>query len=159
MPASSRQRVRSCVVKLPQPHWFFSSSNTCSQSARSRYSRPSVRISLSSEVTRAAYSQTSKSGPISVNRGRDARYWAPPAQNRTSGIPAYGSHLGCLTRKRSDGHGWRILGGGSHSRARLSILFHVVTSFWLRRRSERRQRSTTLKRNALSTRMLVGTAW
>src|ERR1700683_3870502 len=27
------------------------------------------------------------------------------------------------------------------------------------RRSERRQRSTTLKRNALSTRMLVGAAW
>src|SRR3984885_738419 len=83
----------------------------------------------------------------------------PPAQIRTGGLPAYGSHLGCLTRKRSDGHGWRILGGGSHSRARLSILFHVVTSFWLRRRSERRQRSTTLKRNALSTRMLVGAAW
>src|ERR1700722_13879775 len=83
----------------------------------------------------------------------------PPAQIRTGGIPAYGSHLGCLTRKRSDGHGWRILGGGSHSRARLSILSHVVTSFWLRRRSERRQRSTTLKRNALSTRKFVGTAW
>jgi hypothetical protein len=28
------------------------------------------------------------------NRGRDAHYWAPPAQNRTCGIPAYGSHLG-----------------------------------------------------------------
>ena len=66
MPASSRQRVRSCVVKPPQPHWFFSSSNTFSQSARSRYNCPSVRISLSSEVTRAAYSQTSRSGPISV---------------------------------------------------------------------------------------------
>ena len=35
-----------------------------------------------------------------LNRGRDAHYCAPPAQNRTSGIPAYGSHLGCLTRKR-----------------------------------------------------------
>jgi hypothetical protein len=34
------------------------------------------------------------------NRGRDAHYCAPPAQNRTGGIPAYGSHLGCLTRKR-----------------------------------------------------------
>src|SRR3954464_14639347 len=51
MPASNRQRVRSCVVKPPQPHWFFSSSNTFSASARSRYSCPSVRISLSSEVT------------------------------------------------------------------------------------------------------------
>ena len=32
--------------------------------------------------------------------GRDAHYWAPPAQNRTCGIPASGSHLGCLTAKR-----------------------------------------------------------
>ena len=39
------------------------------------------------------------------DRGRDAHYWAPPAQNRTSGIPAYGSHLGCLTAKRWFGHG------------------------------------------------------
>src|SRR3984893_7667900 len=29
--------------------------------------------------------------------GRDAHYWAPPAQNRTGSFPAYGSHLGCLT--------------------------------------------------------------
>jgi hypothetical protein len=27
-------------------------------------------------------------------RGRDASYLAPPAQNRTGGFPAYGSHLG-----------------------------------------------------------------
>src|SRR5258708_21948353 len=27
-------------------------------------------------------------------RGRDASYLAPPAQNRTCGFPAYGSHLG-----------------------------------------------------------------
>src|SRR5260370_40453301 len=31
--------------------------------------------------------------------GRDAHCWAPPAQNRTCGIPASGSHLGCLTAK------------------------------------------------------------
>ena len=37
---------------------------------------------------------------VVLNRGRNAHYWAPPAQNRTGGIPAYGSHLGCLTRKR-----------------------------------------------------------
>jgi hypothetical protein len=43
-------RVRSCVVKPPQPHWFFSSSNTFSASARSPYNCLSVRISLSSEV-------------------------------------------------------------------------------------------------------------
>ena len=35
-----------------------------------------------------------------INRGRDAHYCAPPAQSRTCGIPAYGSHRGCLTRKR-----------------------------------------------------------
>ena len=39
------------------------------------------------------------------DRGRDIHYWVPPAQNRTGGIPAYGSHLGCLTAKRSRGHG------------------------------------------------------
>ena len=33
--------------------------------------------------------------------GRDAHYCAPPAQNRTCGFPAYGSHLGCLTAKRA----------------------------------------------------------
>ena len=42
---------------------------------------------------------------LSVDRGRDTHYWVPPAQNRTGGIPAYGSHLGCLTAKRSRGHG------------------------------------------------------
>jgi hypothetical protein len=39
-------------------------------------------------------------GRRSLNRGRDAHYWAPPAQNRTDAIPADGSHLGCLTGKR-----------------------------------------------------------
>ncbi len=34
------------------------------------------------------------------DRGRDAHHCAPPAQNRTGGIPAYGSHLGCLTANR-----------------------------------------------------------
>ena len=32
-----------------------------------------------------------------VVRGRDASYLAPPAQIRTCGFPAYGSHLGCVT--------------------------------------------------------------
>src|SRR5690348_1555154 len=66
LPASSRQRLRSCVVKPPQPHWFFSSSKVFSQSPRSRYSWPSVRISSSSEVTNPAYSHTSRSGPTSA---------------------------------------------------------------------------------------------
>ncbi len=48
--------------EAPQPHWFFSSSKTFSQSARSRYNCPSVWISLSSEVTTAAYSQTARDG-------------------------------------------------------------------------------------------------
>ena len=38
-------------------------------------------------------------------RGRDGRYRPPPAQNRASGIPARGSHLGCVTAKRMFGHG------------------------------------------------------
>src|SRR5260370_2762345 len=38
--------------------------------------------------------------PEGVDRGRDAHYCAPPAQIRTCGFPAYGSHLGCLTAKR-----------------------------------------------------------
>ncbi len=37
--------------------------------------------------------------------GRDAHCWAPPAQIRTCPIRAYGSYLGCLTAKRSSGHG------------------------------------------------------
>ncbi len=43
-----------------------------------------------------------KMGPprLLCDRGRDAHHCAPPAQNRTGGIPAYGSHLGCLTANR-----------------------------------------------------------
>jgi hypothetical protein len=44
-------------------------------------------------------------GPLVADRGRDAHHCAPPAQNRTGGIPAYGSHLGCLTANRWDGQG------------------------------------------------------
>ena len=46
------------------------------------------------------------------DRGRDAHYWAPPAQNRTCGFPAYGSHLGCLAAKRtcSSPHASQCLG-------------------------------------------------
>jgi hypothetical protein len=35
-PCHKRQRLRSRVVKPPQPHWFFNSSKLFSQSARSR---------------------------------------------------------------------------------------------------------------------------
>jgi len=45
-------------------------------------------------------------------RGRDGRYRPPPAQNRASGIPARGSHLGWVTANRCCGHGCRIFGCG-----------------------------------------------
>ena len=50
----------------------------------------------------------------SPNRGKDAHYCAP-AQNRTCGFPAYGSHPGYLTAKRSLGHGWVTRGSGSRA--------------------------------------------
>jgi hypothetical protein len=37
---------------------------------------------------------------LTLVRGRDASYLAPPAQIRTSPIRAYGSHLGCVTARR-----------------------------------------------------------
>ncbi len=51
------------------------------------------------------YSCAAPFGPAMLVRGRDGRYQPPPAQNRASGIPARGSHLGCLTAKRCCGHG------------------------------------------------------
>jgi hypothetical protein len=42
---------------------------------------------------------------VGADRGRDASYLTPPAQNRTGPIRAYGSHLGCLTAKRASGQG------------------------------------------------------
>src|SRR5471032_1563556 len=41
----------------------------------------------------------------SAYRGRDGHYWPPPAQIRTRPTKASGSYLGCLTSKRSSGHG------------------------------------------------------
>jgi hypothetical protein len=64
-------------------------------------------------------------------------------QNRTCGFPAYGSHLGCVTAKRSLGQGWRMIGFGSQASTKCVIRAHVNRSFWLRRRSVRRQRSVT----------------
>ena len=43
--------------------------------------------------------------PSEPQRTRDAHYCAPPAQIPACGIPASGSHLGCLTAKRTLGHG------------------------------------------------------
>jgi hypothetical protein len=43
---------------------------------------------------------------VAISDDGDQRtYKAQPAQIRTCGFPAYGSHLGCLTAKRSLGHG------------------------------------------------------
>jgi hypothetical protein len=42
---------------------------------------------------------------LSRYRGRDAHYWAPPAQIPAGVIHAPGSHLGYLTAKRSLGQG------------------------------------------------------
>jgi len=94
-----------------------------------------------------------------IHRGGNAHYWAPPAQIRKCGLPAYGSYLGCLTAKRTFGQGCRIRGLGSHSSASLAIRSHVVRSFWLRRRSVRSHKTLTWCRKAASARLLVGTAW
>jgi hypothetical protein len=59
---------------------------------------PDVSFQGEAEVGRAAEFAASV-------RGRDGRYRPPPAQNRASGIPARGSHLGCVTAKRMFGHG------------------------------------------------------
>jgi hypothetical protein len=40
---------------------------------------------------------------LDEDRGRDASYLAPPAQNRTGPIRAYGFHLGYLTANRTSG--------------------------------------------------------
>src|SRR5262249_23039633 len=80
-------------------------------------------------------------------------------QIRTCSFPAYGSHLGCVTAKRSLGQGWRMIGFGRKSSANFVIRAHVIRAFWLRRRSVRRQRSVTWCPNTASARPLVGTAW
>src|SRR3954468_9017145 len=93
------------------------------------------------------------------DRGRDAHYWAPPAQIRTGPIRASGSHLGCLTAKRWFGQGWRMRGLGSQSLAILAIRSQVMPFLWPRRSRERRQRWRTWTRKALRAGRLVGTAW
>ena len=57
-------------------------------------SRPSKGLTPYEFICKSGASQPER---FNLNRGRDAHYCAPPAQNRTCGIPAYGSHLGCLT--------------------------------------------------------------
>ena len=62
--------------------------------------------SAQSERPKSAAAQSARVHPFwPVNRGRDTHYWAPPAQNRAGPIRALGSHLGCLTAKRTLGQG------------------------------------------------------
>jgi len=111
-------------------------------------------ISRGSAAERNLYSSTES--PCRINpppadascaaagdRGRDGHCWPPPAQIRTSGIPAYGSYLGCLTRKRCSGHGCRTVGNGRNFFAITFMRRHVNRRFWLRRRRFRYQRTLT----------------
>jgi hypothetical protein len=92
------------------------------------------------------------------DRGRDARHRTPPAQIPAGGIPAPGSHLGCLTAKRLSGQGCVIRGLGSHRSCSTVMRFHVTFPFWPRQHSVRRQRLVMLKRKSASATALVGTA-
>ena len=92
------------------------------------------------------------------NRGRDTHYCVPPAQIPAGGIPAPGSHLGCLTAQRLSGQGWVICGLGSHRFVSTVIRSHVTAPFWPRQRSVRRHRAATLWRKSESVAALVGTA-
>jgi hypothetical protein len=81
-----------------------------------------------------------------------------PAQIPAGGIPAPGSHLGCLTAKRLFGQGCVIRGLGSHRFCRTVIRSHVTFPFWPRQHSVRRQMLVTLKRKSPSAAAFVGTA-
>src|SRR6266700_3167281 len=105
------------------------------------------------------YWRENTSPTVVPGRGRDASYLAPPAQNRTCGFPAYGSHLGCVTAKRWLGQGWRTRGWGSQSAASCLIRAQVSAPFWLRRPSDRCQPLVISARKATSALKFVGTAW
>src|ERR1019366_595855 len=91
-------------------------------------------------------------------RGRDACHHTPPAQIPAGGIPAPGSHLGCLTAKRLLGHGCVMRGFGSHRFCSTVIRCHVTFPFCPRQHNVRRQMLVTLKRKSPSAAELVGTA-
>jgi hypothetical protein len=52
----------------------------------------------------------------------------PPAQIQGGVIHALGSHLGCLTAKRTLGHGLRMRDKGKNSAASVAIRFHGVSA-------------------------------
>jgi hypothetical protein len=49
---------------------------------------------LSADITEGEPKRSLGTEALTRDCGRDAHYWAPPAQNRTGSFPAYGSHLG-----------------------------------------------------------------
>jgi hypothetical protein len=63
--------------------------------------KTTVAASIGAPAQRAATLQrTAQQGDeLAPCSGRDAIFIAPPAQIRTCGFPAYGSHLGCVTAK------------------------------------------------------------
>ncbi len=74
-------------------------SETCaSEELRSRLTRAVLQLDTTALPGRPPRREPPDS---TEDRGRDAPHGAPPAQNRTSRFPAYGSHLGYLTAKRT----------------------------------------------------------
>jgi hypothetical protein len=86
-------RIRNCVGVLGEKY-FVAQWLACMLPCQ-RFAAPSGRYDLLQPRT---------SDPISY-RGRDAHCCAPPAQIPAGVIHAPGSHLGCLTAKRTLGHG------------------------------------------------------
>jgi hypothetical protein len=78
-----------------------------------------------------------------ADRGRDVPFGTPPAQIRTGPIKASGSYRGCLTRKRSSGHGWRTVGIGRYLAATIFIRRQSSLLRWLRRARLRYHRTLT----------------
>jgi hypothetical protein len=108
---NARRFTGQCLPALPTERIAHLSRDYCAAEFQSRLSRVRVKLRLYPkhpyvsfrqlrtcgwaayvrEVPTAGVSRCSKSLSF---RGRDASYLAPPAQIRTGGFPAYGSHLG-----------------------------------------------------------------
>ena len=120
-------------------------------------------VSFSQEIAYALGGFVPKAGSRSL-RGRDAGYLAPPAQIRTCGFPAYGSHLGyrrqfaavdeptsCVTLTRLGVRrvlSWRAFPSvpalrSTNSAADLSALFAASQLLWHGQTSRARTSSAT----------------
>src|SRR5262249_1472825 len=86
-------------TQMPHDHWRVWKTARASDLPRvePRSPKPSIANTASnaSEWPGSAYEVSNHCR--SRDCGRDAHYWAPPAQNRTCSFPASGSHLGCWT--------------------------------------------------------------